>query len=61
MNAQQRRQSVMDFERFCQEQHYNVAREMNESAFRVGRYQRLGSALTHSEQHDGMALMEVRR
>lgn len=61
MSPQQRRQSVMDFERFCQEQHYNVTREMNESALRVGRYQRLGATLNTFEIHDGMATVEVRR
>ena len=61
MSPQQRRQSVMDFERFCQEQHYNVVREMNESSYRVGRYQRLGSALSTREHRDGLAAVEVRR
>lgn len=56
-----RLQSRMDFERFCQEQHYNITRELNESTMRVGRYQRFGSALTTREIQDGMTTVEVRR
>lgn len=56
-----RRQSLMDFERFCQAQKYDITRELNESAQRVGRYQRLGSALTTGEMQDGMTTVEVRR
>lgn len=56
-----RQQSLMDFERFCQAQLYDVTRELREVETRMLRTKRLGRVLSVEEMQCGMAMVEVRR